>query len=38
VLTTWLMNVSSAKQLGLTTTGHASRGLAGPSGVSTHRT
>ena len=36
VLTTWLMNVSSAKQLGLESTGHASRGLAGPSGVSTH--
>jgi PmbA protein len=36
VLTTWLMNCSSAKQLGLTSTGHASRGLAGPPGVSTH--
>ncbi len=36
VLTTWLMNISSAKQLGLQSTGHASRGLAGPSGVSTH--
>ena len=36
VLTTWLLNTSSAKQLGMTTTGHASRGLAGPSGVSTH--
>jgi len=36
VLTTWLLNTSSAKQLGLITTGHASRGLAGPSGVSTH--
>ena len=36
VLTTWLLNTSSAKQLGLTTTGHASRGLAGPSGVSPH--
>jgi len=36
VLTTWLLNTSSARQLGLTTTGHASRGLAGPSGVSTH--
>jgi len=36
VLTTWLLNSSSAKQLGLVTTGHASRGLAGPSGVSTH--
>jgi PmbA protein len=36
VLTTWLMNISSAQQLGLRSTGHASRGLAGPSGVSTH--
>lgn len=35
VLTTWLLNTSSARQLGLATTGHASRGLAGPSGVST---
>ncbi|MCR5873358.1 TldD/PmbA family protein [Phenylobacterium sp. J426] len=34
VLTTWLLNTSSARQLGLKTTGHASRGLAGPSGVS----
>jgi PmbA protein len=35
VLTTWLLNTSSARQLGLTTTGHAARGLAGPPGVST---
>lgn len=35
VLTTWLLNSSSARQLGLTSTGHASRGLAGPPGVST---
>lgn len=35
VLTTWLMNTSSARQLGLETTGHASRGLAGAPGVST---
>ena len=35
VLTTWLLNSSSARQLGMTTTGHASRGLAGPPGVST---
>lgn len=35
VLTTWLLNSSAARQLGLTTTGHASRGLAGPPGVST---
>ena len=34
-LTTWLLNSSSARQLGLETTGHASRGLAGPPGVST---
>ncbi|MFC3068751.1 TldD/PmbA family protein [Phenylobacterium soli] len=33
VLTTWLLNASSARQLGLTSTGHASRGLAGPPGV-----
>lgn len=36
VLTTWLLNSSSAAQLGLQSTGHASRGLAGPPGVSTH--
>ncbi|MGC1305311.1 MAG: TldD/PmbA family protein [Caulobacteraceae bacterium] len=36
VLATWLLNSSSARQLGLETTGHASRGLAGPPGVSTH--
>jgi PmbA protein len=35
VLTTWLMNSASARQLGLETTGHASRGLAGAPGVST---
>jgi PmbA protein len=34
MLTTWLLNSSSARQLGLETTGHASRGLAGPPGVS----
>ncbi len=33
VLTTWLLNASSARQLGLKTTGHAARGLAGPPGV-----
>ncbi|MEO8813206.1 MAG: TldD/PmbA family protein [Caulobacteraceae bacterium] len=33
VLTTWLLNASSARQLGLETTGHASRGLAGPPGT-----
>jgi PmbA protein len=36
VLTTWLLNTAAAAQLGLASTGHASRGLAGPSGVSTH--
>ncbi len=36
VLTTWLLNTSAARQLGLTTTGHAARGLAGAPGVSTH--
>jgi PmbA protein len=34
VLTTWLLNIAAARQLGLATTGHASRGLAGPPGVS----
>lgn len=33
VLTTWLLNSSSARQLNLASTGHASRGLAGPPGV-----
>jgi PmbA protein len=33
VLTTWLLNTAAAKQLGLESTGHASRGLAGPPGV-----
>ena len=36
VLNTWLLNSAAAAQLGLTSTGHASRGLAGPPGVSTH--
>lgn len=36
VLTTWLMNTAAAAQLGLASTGHASRGLAGPPGVSAH--
>jgi PmbA protein len=34
-LTTWLLNTASARQLGLETTGHAARGLAGPPGVGT---
>lgn len=36
VLTTWLLNTSSAAQLGLASTGHASRGLASAPGVSAH--
>lgn len=36
VVNGWLLNTASAAQLGMTTTGHASRGLAGPSGVSGH--
>ena len=32
VLTTWLLDSASARQLGLQTTGHASRGTAGPPG------
>ncbi len=36
VLTTWLLNTAAAKQLGLTSTGHASRGLASPPGVGAH--
>jgi len=36
ILTTWLLNSSAAAQLRMATTGHASRGLAGPPGVSTH--
>jgi PmbA protein len=34
VLTTWMLNSASARQLGMGATGHASRGLAGPPGVS----
>ncbi|CAN5277159.1 TldD/PmbA family protein [soil metagenome] len=36
VISTWLLNTASAAQLGLRSTGHASRGLSGPPGVSTH--
>jgi PmbA protein len=36
VATTWMLNCSAARQLGLTSTGHATRGLAGPPGVSPH--
>jgi PmbA protein len=35
VLTGWLMDSASARQLGLEPTGHASRGVGGPPGVST---
>jgi PmbA protein len=34
VLTTWLLNAASARQLGLALTGHAARRLGGPPGVS----
>jgi PmbA protein len=34
VLTTWLLDSRSARQLGLRTTGHASRGTGGPPGPS----
>ena len=36
VLTTWLMNSSAARQLGMETTGHASRGLADAPGIGPH--
>ncbi|MFX5085089.1 metallopeptidase TldD-related protein, partial [Acinetobacter baumannii] len=32
VLTTWLLDLRSARQLGLQTTGHAARGTSGPPG------
>ena len=35
VLTAWLLDVASAKQLGLTTNGHAARGTGGPPSPST---
>jgi PmbA protein len=35
VLSTWLLDCASAKQLGLSTTGHASRGTGGPPSPST---
>ena len=37
-LTTWLLNSSTAKQLGLETTGHASRGIGSPPGVGSTNT
>lgn len=36
VLTTWLLNTAAARQLGMTSTGHASRGLAGAPGIGAH--
>ncbi len=36
VINTWLLNTTAAAQLGLQTTGHASRGGAGAAGVSSH--
>lgn len=33
VLTTWLLDTASARQLGLSPTGHASRGVGGPPGA-----
>jgi len=36
VLNTWLLNTASARQLGMTSTGHASRSMAGAPGVSTN--
>jgi len=38
VLQTWLLNSSTAKQLGLTTTGHAYRGIGSPPGVGSTNT
>lgn len=38
VLQTWILNTASAKQLGLVTTGHGSRGLGAPPGVGTTNT
>ncbi len=35
MLTTWLLDTSSARQLGLRPTGHASRGTSGPPGAGT---
>ncbi|MGJ8562024.1 MAG: TldD/PmbA family protein [Alphaproteobacteria bacterium] len=32
-LTTWLLNLGAAKQLGLSTTGHANRGIGSPPGI-----
>lgn len=37
-LTTWLLNTPAAKQLGLETTGHASRGIGSPPSISSSNT
>ncbi|BBF82524.1 TldD/PmbA family protein [Asticcacaulis excentricus] len=36
ILTTWLLNSAAGRQLGMASTGHASRSLAHPAGVSAH--
>ncbi len=38
ILKTWLLNSSAAKQLNMTTTGHASRGISSPPGISSSNT
>jgi len=38
VLKTWLLNCATARQLGLESTGHATRGLGGPPGVNSTNT
>lgn len=38
ILQTWLLNLSSARQLGLAPTGHATRGISSPPGVSATNT
>ena len=38
ILQTWLLNMSSARQLGLAPTGHATRGVGSPPGVSATNT
>ena len=38
VLQTWLLNSSAAKQLNMTTTGHANRGIGAPPGIGTTNT
>ncbi len=38
VLQTWLLNMSSARQLGIAPTGHATRGIGSPPGVSATNT